>query len=133
MAGIGELGQISHTGSGVSEVPPLAGNMSTYNGSWFILDQVIPALRENGLEVLKSFDLQEARRDHLDCACPHHDSALCNCQVAVFLIYGIDREPVTLLFHSRDGGVELSMVDDPAHPTAQRKIDRILQALSLLR
>ena len=59
-------------------------------------DQVIAAitttLSQRGYQVVRSFDLQSARANHLgDCPCPHHGTALCTCQYVVLLVYPLTR------------------------------------------
>ena len=59
-------------------------------------DQVIAAitttLSQRGYQVVRSFDLQSARANHLgDCPCPHHSTSYCTCQYVVLLIYPLTR------------------------------------------
>lgn len=59
-------------------------------------DQVIAAitttLLQRGYHVVRSFDLQSARANHIeDCPCPHHGTALCTCQYVVLLVYPLTR------------------------------------------
>ena len=94
--------------------------MNTSN-SFLILeqawDQVIPwitrRLREAGLQVLPTFDLQVARSAHAGCSCPHHGTDQCDCQLAVLLIYEGQGEPVSLVIHGHDRKIHLSLVDTP--------------------
>jgi len=67
-----------------------------------------------GLLVKPSFDLQVARSAHNSCACPHHGSALCDCQIVVLLVYDGEDGPVSLILHSQDGTTFLSMADKAA-------------------
>lgn len=69
------------------------------------------ALAQADLQVLASFDLRVARAAHTDCACPHHGTAACDCQMVVLLVYGRDGGPATLVLHGRDGRTHLSMAD----------------------
>lgn len=96
-------------------------------------EQAIPwiagRLREAGLQVLPTFDLQMARSAHSaptpgvrrdsaeggveECACPHHGTAACDCQFAVLLVYEAQGEPVSLVIHGHDGKTYLAFVDSP--------------------
>ena len=69
-----------------------------------------------GLHAVQTFDLQVARLAHTDCACPHHGTAECNCQMVVLLIYLEKGDPVTLVIHGQDNRTWLSL----ASPTGQR-------------
>ena len=92
-----------------------------------LLAQALPALQKQGWQVVQSFDLQTARQAHAGCACPHHGTNQCNCQLAVFLIYGAASGPLTLIAHGRDGRTELSLVDDPNSLVDLRLLNRIRQ------
>ena len=74
---------------------------------------VTDALTIAGLQVVSSFDLQVARSDHTGCTCPHHDTAQCNCQMVVLLVYDQKNPPVTLVAHSYDGQTRFALVDSP--------------------
>jgi hypothetical protein len=90
---------------------------------------VIRQVSGAGLQVLRTFDLQDARHDPTECPCPHHGTDQCDCQMVVLLIYGGDYQPVSLIAHSHDAKTWFSLVDTPqqrAHPHMQRAI---LQAL----
>lgn len=67
-----------------------------------------------GLRVLRTFDLQDARLAAGDCACPHHGTQECDCQMLVLLVYGEALQPTTLILHSNEGRTWLSLVNTPA-------------------
>jgi hypothetical protein len=69
-------------------------------------------LESLGLKVVRSFDLQVARAAHVDCSCPHHGTAQCDCQMVVMLVYGNMAEPLTLVAHSRDGKTHFTLVQN---------------------
>lgn len=73
-------------------------------------------LTEAGFRVMQTFDLQAVRLAHADCTCPHHGTDRCNCQMGVFLVYGKQAGPATLVIHGQDGKTWLSL----ANPTRQR-------------
>lgn len=65
-------------------------------------------LNTAGCQVIRSFDLQEARKAHLDCACPHHGDAQCSCQMIFLLVYFSDEAPNTIILHGHDGATFVS-------------------------
>jgi hypothetical protein len=60
-------------------------------------------LAQAGLRVVPTFDLQIARLAHPDCACPHHGTDACSCQLVILLVYGKQESPATLVIHGQDG------------------------------
>lgn len=71
------------------------------------------SLEDAGLRVTNSFDLQSARTAACPCACPHHGTVDCDCQMVVLLVYGSDSRPATLVAHGHDGRTWLSLVETP--------------------
>lgn len=61
----------------------------------------IDKLEATGLRVRRSFAWQ--MDETLGCTCPHHNTAKCDCQMAIYLIYGEEKRPATLLVHSSGG------------------------------
>ena len=83
-----------------------------------------------GLRVLQTFDLHAARLAVSNCACPHHGTELCDCQMVVLLVYGEAPLPATLILHSNDGRTWLSLVNTPAQRadvSIQTAIEKALQ------
>lgn len=76
--------------------------------SWFE-----PRLELLGLGALQTFDLHDARLAAPDCACPHHGTAECDCQMVVLLVYADAHPPVTLVLHGNDGKTWVSVIDRP--------------------
>ena len=69
-------------------------------------------LRELGLDVVRSFDLQSARRalrDPEGCPCPSHGTVDCPCQYVVLLVHANDEAPMSLVLHGHGGETLLSM------------------------
>ena len=66
-----------------------------------------------GLQFTLTFDLQQARRAHPGCTCPHHGTDQCDCQLVVILVYGNGPKPVTMLAHGHEGKTWFSFVDSP--------------------
>ncbi|HSG14722.1 MAG TPA: hypothetical protein VLE70_00190 [Anaerolineae bacterium] len=83
------------------------------------------------LQVATSFDLRTARAAHTECACPHHGTAACDCQMVVLLVYGRDAGPATLVLHGRDGRTYLSLADTPGQRPSPKLAATIFAALSL--
>jgi hypothetical protein len=93
--------------------------------------QVTQRLVDDGLQVVRSFDLQTARSTHTNCTCPNHGTAICDCQMVVLLVYGTQGEPLTLVAHSQDGCTQFELVDTPQQRPRRVLKTAVLQALSL--
>ena len=98
-------------------------------------DEAVPwavhKLESAGFQAMRTFDLQAARHAHLDCACPHHGTAECNCQMVVLLVYQANNPPASLLIHGSDETSSFFLVNTPQQsisPTMERNIQ---DALSL--
>ncbi|RPI86426.1 MAG: hypothetical protein EHM41_08570 [Chloroflexi bacterium] len=70
-------------------------------------------LQAASFRVVQTFDLQAARSTQSTCSCPHHGTDLCDCQMLILLVYGIDLNPITLLFHGRDQQTQIHWVTQP--------------------
>lgn len=66
-----------------------------------------------GMQVVRTFDLQAARRENLNCPCPHHGTDQCDCQMVVLLVYRIGHQPISVVAHGYDGQTWFSVVDNP--------------------
>ena len=88
------------------------------------LQMVKQKLTQAGLRTLQTFDLQAARLAQHECACPHHGTEDCDCQMVILMVYGentgvstlptvVNMSPVTLILHGNDGKTWLSIADDP--------------------
>lgn len=94
------------------------------------LDWLTRSLTQEGLHVLPTFDLHDARVNPEECPCPHHGTKECDCQMMVVLVYGQAEQPATLVLHGSDGQTWLSIINTPLqHADAQIK-SAIEQALS---
>jgi hypothetical protein len=88
------------------------------------------SLSRNGLRVLRTFDLHDARLGLENCPCPHHGTDQCDCQMIVLLVYGKADEPVALILHGSDGQTWLSLVNNSiqhADRSIQLSIEQALQ------
>jgi len=57
-----------------------------------VIEAVTATLSQCGYRVVRSFDLQSGRANHIeDCPCPHHGTAHCTCQYVVLLVYPLTR------------------------------------------
>ena len=95
------------------------------------VEQVTRRLTANGLQVVRSFDLQTARSTHTNCTCPNHGTAECDCQMVVLLVYDKQGEPLTLMAHSQDGNTYFELVDTPQQRPQGMIKAAVLQALAL--
>ena len=95
------------------------------------VEQVTRRLSDDGLQVVRSFDLQTARSTHTNCTCPNHGTAECDCQMVVLLVYDKQGEPLTLMAHSQDGQTHFELVDSPQQRPQRMIKAAVLQALAL--
>jgi hypothetical protein len=51
-----------------------------------VISLITQELSSAGFTVIESFDFQSARSAHNGCACPHHGTEQCTCQLAVLLV-----------------------------------------------
>ncbi len=95
------------------------------------VNQVIQELTGAGLQALRTFDFQPAQNMLSECACPPHESAACDCQMAVLLVYQGGRHPVSLVAHGYGERTWLYLVDTPqqrADPCLEAAIIKLLSA-----
>lgn len=81
-------------------------------GSDVVVQSLTTRLTQQGLSLVRSFDLRSALTHHPECECPHHGTAHCSCQFVVLLIFGNVAEPAVLTLHSHDGRTWASVVHD---------------------
>ena len=94
------------------------------------VSKVIHRLVEDGLEVVRSFDLQAARAAHTCCTCPHHGTEQCDCQMIVLLVYDRQNGPLTLVAHGYNGQTHFSLTETPNQDWERLLKTMILQALA---
>jgi hypothetical protein len=82
-----------------------------------------------GLQVLRTFDLQDARHTHIECPCPHHGTDSCDCQMVVLLVYADHYKPVSLVAHSYNSKTWFSLVDTPQQRADPSMVMTIRRAL----
>lgn len=97
-------------------------------------DEVLPwlthQLEVKGLRVMPTFDLRlTASLNQGYCACPHHGTSQCDCQLVVLLVYGSEEAPVSLMLHGSDGQTWLSLVNRPGQPANTATVTSIQQAV----
>lgn len=88
-------------------------------------------LSQAGLHALQTFDLHAARHAQHECACPHHGTEDCDCQMVILMVYGESAEPVSLILHGSDGKTWFSIADDPSQRAKMKLIHSIRQALGI--
>ena len=93
------------------------------------IDWVARQIGSAGLQVVRTFDLNVARHTHASCPCPHHGTEQCDCQMVVLLVYGSERQPVSILAHGYNGQTWFSVVDTPQQRADPRLEAAIRQAL----
>ncbi len=86
-------------------------------------------LMQNGLRVMRTFDLHTVRVGLHDCPCPNHGTNECDCQLVVVLVYGKAAEPATLILHGNDGQTWCSIADTPNQKTNITTVAAIKNAL----
>ncbi|MCX6078703.1 MAG: hypothetical protein NTW32_04140 [Chloroflexi bacterium] len=85
-----------------------------------------------GFQASTTFDLQEARHAHDNCACPYHGTEQCDCQLVVILIYGHAPRPATLIAHGHEGKTWFSFVVSFPQHTSQHLETLLLRTLNPL-
>jgi len=92
---------------------------------------VCQSLGAAGLRVEQSFNLRAALTLVPNCTCPHHGTAMCDCQYIVLLVYGQALlAPVTIVAHGRDNQSWIT-VSDPQNGWASASLSlEIVQALA---
>jgi len=74
------------------------------------------ALANEGLRLMRTFDLHDARLGVGECGCPNHGTEACNCQMIVVLVYGEAEHPATLILHGDDEQTWFTLVSNPVQP-----------------
>ena len=86
-------------------------------------------LTQNGLRVMQTFDLHNARQALEDCPCPHHGTGECDCQMLVLLVYAEGLKPATLILHGNNGQTRLSIAEAPDQKSNAKTATAIRNAL----
>lgn len=94
------------------------------------IDWVVQQISSNGLQVVRTFDLHDARHDPTSCPCPHHGTDQCDCQMVVLLIYGNEHEPISLVAHGYNSQTWFSVIDTPQQRADPRLETAICVALA---
>src|SRR5512133_3512020 len=87
-------------------------------------------LEQANFRAVRTFDLQVARMAHLDCTCPHHGTAQCNCQMVVLLIYQSNLPPATLVIHGNQETSWLYLINSPQQSIGTQLEKDIQEVLS---
>lgn len=89
--------------------------------------QVTDLLQKAGLRVSPTFSLQPADADKA-CTCARHTHS-CDCNLEVFLVYGAEPLPTTLVVESHGDRTWFSLVENPdaaASPEPSLRIEAVL-------
>ena len=95
------------------------------------IDLVMRQVRSLGFQASMTFYLQNARLAHANCACPHHGTERCDCQLVVILIYGHGPKPATLIAHGHEGKTWFSFVDSFPQHSSQHMETLLLRTIRL--
>jgi hypothetical protein len=93
---------------------------------------VIPlkkALADSGLWSFESFDLRSVRALHEDCACPHHNTSECTCELVILLVYSSFGSPVHLMLDGRDGATFVYLIDEFENSQRSAFIETVQNAI----
>ena len=93
------------------------------------VDWLIQRLRQGGMDVLRTFDLQSTRHYQDSCQCPQHGKQQCDCQMVVLFVYMAEKGPLSIVAHGLGGRTWFSLVDSPqqrASPYLLANIHRII-------
>ncbi len=97
-------------------------------------NEIVPTIQRElnaaGFRVEQSFDLRSALTLVPNCTCPHHGTALCDCQYNVLLIYGQAPVPASLIVHGHDQQCWIVLADDPNGRVATPLVADIVRALA---
>jgi hypothetical protein len=80
--------------------------------------QVKEELNQAGLGIEACFDLRSALAGSIECPCPHHGTADCDCQMVVLLVYGPGEPPLTLTAHGHNYTTWISLEESPRLPVS---------------
>ncbi len=88
-------------------------------------------LEQANFRAVRTFDLQVARTAHLDCPCPHHGTAQCDCQMVVMLVYQENTPPATLVIHGNEEMSWFYLMTQTQQPISVQQERAIQDLLSL--
>ncbi len=86
-------------------------------------DWLIQRLRQGGMDVVRTFDLQSTRHYQDSCQCPQHGTQPCDCQMVVLFVYLAGKGSLSILAHGHSNLTWFSLVDSP-----QQRINPYLKA-----
>lgn len=116
-------------GGGEMIFPSSSGLLVLEEDSGSVVQRLTQSLSYAGLGVTRSFDLQATRAVHTGCACPHHGTSQCNCQLIVLLVYESQSPPTTLVLEGRDGQTWVSLVHTAGERINPYLIDQVMDIL----
>jgi hypothetical protein len=92
------------------------------------LAKVTQRLAREGLQAVRSFELQTTDASCGNNSCPCSGAGPCQCRLTVFLIYGSNCPPLTMLAHRRGQQTWFSLVDTPQQP-ANPELEALVTAV----
>jgi hypothetical protein len=93
-----------------------------------VLSHITRNLNQHGLQIIRSFDLQTTSATCQCDKCFSEAALQCQCQLTVFLVYGLGRPPVTLMAHQRRERTWFSLVNTPQQP-ADPELEAVITAV----
>ena len=95
------------------------------------VNRIVKRLTKDGMQVIRSFDLQIARSAHVDCRCPQHGKSECDCQLVVLLVYDEWGTLLNVVAHGREDKTYFVLAQPPQGVNESRLKNKILQALAI--
>lgn len=95
------------------------------------VNRIAHRLTMDGMQVIRSFDLQSARSALVDCHCPLHGKSGCDCQLVVLLVYDERGTLLNLVAHGKANKTYFVLAQPPQGVNERRLKNKILQALAL--
>jgi hypothetical protein len=90
---------------------------------------LIKQLRQAGFVVLRTFDLQSARKERAECACTDHGHDSWDCQMLVLLVYQSGQPPSTVIGRGDRDQAWFWAVETPQQPLNPHLV-RIMRKLT---
>ncbi len=87
------------------------------------VEWLIQRLGQGGMYVVRTFDLQMARRYQDICRCPYHGTQQCDCQMVVLMVYLAEKEPLSIVAHGHGCQTWFALVDTPQQHPGSHSVD----------
>lgn len=104
-------------------------SLTFHSGGRDVVPEMLAALQQCGLRVMRSFDLRAAQTKTASCVCQRQLLSLCDCQLVVLLVYGRAPEPLTVVVSGHGDQTDIGIASDTfVHPDPQLTRE-VLEAL----